>query len=193
MFNLNLETNELLLSSIVNPYQRAVPSTGIAETITFRRNGIEYKHRSISTGDDFPQWWLRLTTDLLLSDSITNQNEEKEKSKLPPPSPRQDQSVQTEPEKSRPTSSSHSSRIPKTSSSTTTSTHYEYIDEIDDGNNAKRILTYSGNNSQGVRLISLFLKISSFFFSLSFRLVLIAVMFNLKILVFIIMEIPIDN
>jgi hypothetical protein len=150
MFNLNLETNELLLSSIVNPYQRALSSTSITETISFYRHGIEYKHRAISTGDDFPHWWLRLTTDLLLSDSITNQTEEKEKPKFPPPSPRQDQSVQTDLEKSRPTSSTRSSRIPKSSSSTTTSTHYEFIDEIDDGNNAKRILTYSGNNSHRI-------------------------------------------
>jgi hypothetical protein len=146
MFNLNLETNELILSSIVNPYQRALSSKNVTETVSFYRNGIEYKHRSISTGDDFPHWWLRLTTDLILSDLITNQSEEKEKSK-PPPSPRQDQSVQTDLDKSGPSSSNRSSRMPKSSSS---STRYEFIDEINDGNNAKRILTYSGNNSQRV-------------------------------------------
>ena len=66
-----------------------------SETIPVYQNGRQYKHQSISTGDDYPLWWLQLTTDLILSDSITNQTEEKEKS-LPPPSPRQDQSVQTD-------------------------------------------------------------------------------------------------
>ena len=99
-----------------------------------------------------------MTTDLILSDLITNQNEEKEKF-IPPPSPRQDQSVQTDVEKSRPTSSTRSSRFPKSSSSTTTSNHYQLVDEIEDGNNTKRYLTYS-ENSQRVRFIN-----SLFFFS----------------------------
>jgi hypothetical protein len=146
MFNLNLETNQLLLSSIANPYLRALPSNSLSETITIHRNGIEYKHRSISTGDDYPHWWLRLTTDTILSGLITNQNEEKEKF-IPSPSPRQDQSVQTDVEKSRTLSSSKSSRIQKTSSSTTTtSNHYQFIDETDDRNNAKRFLTFSENS-----------------------------------------------
>jgi len=148
MFNLNLETNEILLSSIVNPYLRVLSSNNLSETISFYRNGIKYKHQAVSTGDDYPPWWLQLTTDLILSDLITNQNWEKEKYR-PSPSPRQDQSVQTDVEKSRP-SSSRSSRVPKSSASTTTSTHYELIDETDDGNNAKRFLTFS-ENSQRVK------------------------------------------
>lgn len=158
MFNLNLETNEILLSSIVNPYARAISSNNFSETITFHRNGIEYKHQSVSTGDDYPPWWLRLTTDLIVSEIITKQGEEKEKYQ-PPPSPRQDQSVQTDVEKSRISSSSRSSRFFKSSSSTTTSNHYEFIDETDDGNNSKRFLTLS-DNSQRVREIRFFLKIN---------------------------------
>ncbi|CAF0987094.1 unnamed protein product [Adineta ricciae] len=126
MYNLNLETNEILLSSIVNPYRRVVPSKEFSDVLTFHRLGKEYKHRPTSTGDDFPHWWLRLTTDLILADFITNQGEEKEKS-LPPPSPRHDQSIQTDVEKSRP------------SSTTTTSNHYESIDELGDESHRQRI------------------------------------------------------
>jgi hypothetical protein len=144
MFNLNLETNEILLSSIVNPYFRAVSSDHLSETISFYRNGIRYKHQSVSTGDDYPHWWLRLTTDLILSDYLTNQCEEKEKF-LPPPSPRLDQSVQTDDEKARPSSSL---RIHKSSSSTGTSNHYQLIEEINDGNNAKRHSAYSDNSQR---------------------------------------------
>lgn len=169
MFNLNLETNEILLSSIVNPYLRALSSNNLNETITIYRNGIEYKHRSTSTGDDYPHWWVCLTTDLILSDIITNQNEEKEKYILPPSPHRQDQSIQTDFEKSRPTSSTRSSRFPKTSSSSaTTSNHYEIIDEIDDGNNTKRYLTFS-ENSQRVIQKKTSKSIRSFF--LFFRLI----------------------
>ena len=125
MYNLNLETNEILLSSIVNPYRRVVPSKEFSDVLTFHRLGKEYKHRPTSTGDDFPHWWLRLTTDLILADFITNQGEEKEKS-LPPPSPRHDQSIQTDVEKSRP-------------SSTTTSNHYESIDELGDESHRQRV------------------------------------------------------
>jgi hypothetical protein len=154
MFNLHLEKNEILLSSIVNPYLRVLPANNLSEIISSYRNGIEYKHRAISTGDDYPPWWIQLTTDLILSDLITNQTEEKEKYRLPP-SPRQDQSVQTDVEKSRLSSTSRSSRAPKSSSSTTTDNHYELIDEFDDGNNAKRFFTYS-NNSSRVKQINSF-------------------------------------
>jgi hypothetical protein len=139
MYNLKLETNEILLSSIVNPYLRTSTSTYSSETISVYQNGRHCKHQSTSTGDDYPLWWLQLTTDLILSDLVTNQTEEKEKF-LPSPSPRQDQSVQTEVEKSRPSSSSRSSHVQKSSSSVT-SNHYQSIDEIDDGKNLKRILS----------------------------------------------------
>jgi hypothetical protein len=133
MFNLNLETNEILLSSIVNPYRPACQSNDSSRIISNYLNGTEYKTRSVSTGDDYPHWWLRLTTDLILADFITDQGEEKEKS-LPSPSPRQDQSVQTDIEKSRPSSSSG-----------TTNNHYELTD---DENNAKRRLHYSDYNQR---------------------------------------------
>jgi hypothetical protein len=138
MFNLKLETNEILLSSIVNPYRRALSSNYSTEIITFYHNDIQYKHRSISTGDDYPHWWLRLPTDVILSDLITNQYEEKE-NYIPFPSPRQDRSVQTDTEKSR-----SSSRIQNVSTSTT-SHHYEIID---DRNNAKRSLAFSDNSQK---------------------------------------------
>ena len=143
MFNLNLETNEILLSSIANPYLRVHSSSNIADRISFSRHGIEYKHQSVSTGDDYPHWWLRLTTDVILSDVITKHTEEKEKFQ-PPPSPRHDQSSQTELDKSRQSSSTRSSRIPKSSSSTNTENHYEFIDDTD--RNSKRLFTYSGNS-----------------------------------------------
>ena len=143
MFNLNLETNEILLSSIANPYLRVHSSSNIADRISFSRHGIEYKHQAVSTGDDYPHWWLRLTTDVILSDVITKHTEEKEKFQ-PPPSPRHDQSSQTELDKSRQSSSTRSSRIPKSSSSTNTENHYEFIDDTD--RNSKRLFTYSGNS-----------------------------------------------
>ena len=135
MFNLNFETNEILLSSIVNPYIRVLTTNNIIETISFNRNGIQYKHQSISTGDDYPLWWLQLPTNLILSDLVTKQTEEKEKYKHSP-SPRHDQSIQTDVEKSRPPSS------------TTTSNQYQFIDETDLTNNSKRFLTYSENSQK---------------------------------------------
>ncbi|CAF1166687.1 unnamed protein product [Rotaria sordida] len=147
MFNLNLETNQLLLSSIANPYRRAISSNYSSEIISIYRNGIEYKHRSVSTGDDYPHWWLRLTTDFILSDFIKIQNEEKEKKPLLPPSPRYNQSVQTDIDESRTSSSSSRSQcIQKSSSSaatTTTTNHYELIDEINAKNCAKQCLPFS--------------------------------------------------
>jgi hypothetical protein len=159
MYNLNLETNEILLSSIVNPYLRVLSSDYPTDTIPIYRNGSQYKHQSTSTGDDYPLWWLQLTTDRILSDVITNQTEEKEKY-LPPPSPRQDQSVQTDVEKSRPTSSSRSSHIQKSSSSAT-SNHYQLIDEIDDGNNSKRILPFPDHNITDYQIENLNTRITS--------------------------------
>ncbi|CAF2831836.1 unnamed protein product [Rotaria sp. Silwood2] len=145
MFNLNLETNELLLSSIADPYRRAISSNYSTEVISIYRNGIEYKHRSVSTGDDYPHWWLRLTTDFILSDIVKIQNEEKEKKCLLPPSPRHNQSVQTDVDESRisSSSSSRSVNIQKSSSSVTTTNHYESIDEINTGNYTKRCLPFS--------------------------------------------------
>ncbi|CAF0776245.1 unnamed protein product [Adineta steineri] len=137
MFNLNLETNQILLSSIVNPYYHASTSNDFSDIIIFFRHGKQYKHQSTSTGDDYPHWWLRLTTDLILADFITNQGEEKEKSILPP-SPRHDQSIQTEVEKSRP-SSARSSSI---------STHFELINDIDDENNPQRFYPFSDNSQR---------------------------------------------
>ena len=137
MYNLNLETNEILLSSIVDPYRRAVPSDELSPVVTVQSHGKVCQHRPTSTGDDFPRWWLRLTTDLILADFVTNQGEEKERS-LPPPSPRHDQSIQTDVDKSRP-SSARSSRVHKSSSSGTTLNHYELIDEPDDGTRGPRV------------------------------------------------------
>ncbi len=49
----------------------------ICETTKFIRHGIEYSNKSISTGDDYPQWWIQLSTNVLLSNYITNQSEKK--------------------------------------------------------------------------------------------------------------------
>jgi len=164
MFNLNLETNENLLSSIVNPYvYRDAPHSSWEITSLYRR-GVECINRSVSTGDDYPQWWLQLSTNVILSNQLTKQGEAKEivkekvlpsqssplnfVSSLPPPPIRllQEQSVQTESEKSVQTeveqvvrpSSTRSSRVRNSSSSMTMSNHYQFIDEIDDGNNDQR-------------------------------------------------------
>jgi hypothetical protein len=51
----------------------------IDETTKFIRHGIEYSNKSISTGDDYPQWWIQLSTNVILSNYITNQNEKKKK------------------------------------------------------------------------------------------------------------------
>ncbi|CAF3459028.1 unnamed protein product [Rotaria socialis] len=152
MGNLNSEKNEIILSSIANPYRRVVSSNYSSEIISIYRHDIEYKHRAVSTGDDYPHGWLRLNTDFILSDFSKNQNVEKEQY-LPPPSPRHNQSVQTDVTESKVSSSSSSSlsrsiRIQNYSSSATTSNHYELIDEIDDGNNAQRSLPFVITNKK---------------------------------------------
>jgi hypothetical protein len=98
--------------------------------------GIEYISRSVSTGDDYPQWWVQLSTNLILSDHITNQNEEKNIFS----SPRQfHQSIQTDTE---------SSYIQKSLSSIRINNNYKIIDQIDDGNNSRRFLPSHLNNYQ---------------------------------------------
>ena len=159
MFNLNLETNENLLSPIVNPYTRQTPSSSTSWEITSRfRRGVEYVNRAVSTGDDYPSWWLQLSTNVLLSDYLTNQGESKQKLVVvvQPPAPpasvsprdRQEQSVQTDVEKVPPPSSARSSRVRNSSSSMTTSNHYQFIDEIDDGNNDQRQLPFSEHRTR---------------------------------------------
>ena len=140
MFKLNSETNELLLSSIVNPSRPVMSVDNFSEIIPIYHNNIEYKHRSISTGDDYPPRWRRLTTNMILSNFITSQNEEKKF--LSPSSPRQNQSLQTNIEESRTLSPSRLSRIQKRPSSTVTSNHYEIINDVDDENNAKQSLIF---------------------------------------------------
>ena len=163
LFNLNLQTNENLLSSTVNPYHRSVYS-GIAWDRTRSiRHDRQYADQCVSTGDDYPLWWLQLSTNVLLSTRITNQTEERKKlSQSPLPSPRPppqlDQSIQTDIEpdsdhdvdKNRPPSSTRSSRIHKSSSSITINDHYEIIDQTNDGNNSRRILPYIDHQHQRV-------------------------------------------
>ncbi|CAF1197573.1 unnamed protein product [Rotaria magnacalcarata] len=150
LFNLDVETNEDLLSSIANPYicDENISSNYDCQTKTMNRNGQQYSNKSVSTGDDYPQWWLQLSTNIVLSSYITKHGEEKEINLLRI-SPRQcDQSIQTANEediemlleRQRTPSSTRSSNIRKSSSSMTINNHYEIIDEIDDGNNARRCL-----------------------------------------------------
>ena len=147
LFNLNMQTNENILSSIADLYHHDFPPSYSSEITTNFRNGISYINRSVSTGDDYPQWWIQLSTNIILSDHITNQGEEKLKIlSLPSPRQQQDQSIQTineqqleiDLEKSR-----RSPRTQKSSSSVTISNHYEIIDEIDDGNNSRRSFPFS--------------------------------------------------
>lgn len=177
IFNLNLQTNESLLSSIVNPYHRIYSNENSFESSTtkFVRNNIEYVNRSVSTGDDYPQWWIQLSTNIILSDHITKQGQEKILNEsIPQPSPRQqlDQSSQTDVDndsenetgKTRP-SSSRSSRTQKSSSSVTINDNFEIIDQINDGNNSKRILPFN-DQSQRVFRFNLFKFLHSFSFCL---------------------------
>jgi hypothetical protein len=147
LFNLNMQTNENILSSIANPYHHDLSTSYSSEITTNIRNGISYINRSVSTGDDYPQWWVQLSTNIILSDHITNQGEEKMKIiSLPSPRQQQDQSIQTineqeleiDLEKSR-----RSPRTQKSSSSVTISNHYEVIDDVDDGNNSRRSFPFS--------------------------------------------------
>ena len=156
MFNLNLETNENLLSPVVNPYvQRDSPHSSWEITSLYRR-GVEYTNRAVSTGEDYPPWWLQLSTNVILSNQLTKQGETKEivkekvvvpvrssplnliSSSPPPLRPSQEQSVQTDVEQTVRPSSTRSSRMRNSSSSMTTSNQYQFIDEIDDGNNDQR-------------------------------------------------------
>ena len=149
MFHLNLETNENLLSPVVDSNVSNTSSMPSWEITSFYRRGVEYINRSVSTGDDYPHWWLQLSTNVILSDHLPRQDGTKvfhEKIVQPsveipsPISPRslQDQSVQTENDRIGPPSSIRSSRVRNSSSSMTMSNHYQLIDEIDDGNNDQR-------------------------------------------------------
>jgi hypothetical protein len=113
------------------------------KTTKYIRHEIEYTNQSVSTGDDYPQWWIQLPTNVLLSNYITNQGEKK-KEPLSIPSPRQqqqlDQSIQTDIEIENLQRSS--SRIHKSSSSVTINDNYEIIDHINDGNNSRRLLPF---------------------------------------------------
>lgn len=155
LFNLDIQTNESLLSPVVNQYRRASVSSISWERRKSFRHGREYLDQCVATGDDYPLWWLQLSTNVLLSTQITNQSEEKKKiSPSPIPSPRQqqqlDQSIQTDIEpdsdhdldKTRPPSSTRSSRIQKSSSSITINDTYEIIDQTNDGNNSRRMLPF---------------------------------------------------
>jgi hypothetical protein len=149
---LNIETNENLLSSIANPYDRQSLANNSWETTTNIRNGIVYTNRSVSTGDDYPQWWLQLSTNIILSDQVTTHGEEKSQMiSLPSPRQQQDQSIQTITEQDLQIDldkSRRSSRTHKSSSSVTISNHYEIIDEIDDGNNAQRLFPFPNHHQR---------------------------------------------
>lgn len=129
MFNLNLETNEILLSSIVNPYHRTHSSTRERDlsTIRWNDNGIRCRDVSICTGDDYPHWWTHLSTTKLLSDRCEVEDEEKNKFNRSS-SPRFDQSIQTD----------HPSKQ-RLSSSSTTLNHYQIIDDSHQQRSSPRV------------------------------------------------------
>lgn len=175
LFNMDIQTNEHLLSSNVNPHRRMNISELRWERKTSFHHGRQYHDRCVGTGDDYPLWWLQLSTDLLLSTRITKQSEEKKKiSPSPLPSPRQqlqlDQSIQTDIEqdsdhdldKTCPPSSARSSRIQKSSSSITINDTYEIIDQTNDGNNSRRMLPFF---DQHQRVNFIFRKSDQGFFS----------------------------
>ncbi|CAF1152410.1 unnamed protein product [Rotaria sordida] len=158
LFNLDLETNKNLLSSIVNPYVRTLSSYHDRDTRTMIRNGIKYSNQSVSTGDDYPLWWVQLSTHRVLSDFITYHDEQQNTNLTFISSKQQDQSIQTVTEqdteiervKYRTSSSIESSPIRNSSSSVIINNHYEIIDKIDDGNNARRLLPWTYHHRQKI-------------------------------------------
>lgn len=163
MYNLNLQTNENLLSPVANPniHYNGPPTTW--EINSFDQAGRQHKNQSISTGDDYPQWWLQLSTNIILSERITRQGETKliEEQRIPPasplpvvlPSPRSvhEQSVQTDvttsPAKDR-RSPSKSTHVSNASSPLNMSSQYQFIDYYDDGNNNFRLPVYPEHRSR---------------------------------------------
>lgn len=145
MLNLDLQTNENILSSIANPYIQNLSSNCLWSPKTIIRNGVVHDNVSVSTGDDYPQWWLQLSTNIILSNYASSRSGIKETS---PPyfSIKQDQSIQTDLEQTIIIDADKERQLisitlslDQNSSSITTSNHYEIIDDIDDGNNARRI------------------------------------------------------
>ena len=141
MLKLNLETKELLLSSLVNPHRRIMSVNNFSETIPIYHNNIEYKHQSISTGDNYPPRWCQLTTEMILSNFVRSQDEEKKFLPLPSP-PQNNQSIQTNIQEPRTLSASRLSRVDKRLLSTVTPNHYEIISDIDNENNTKSSLLF---------------------------------------------------
>jgi hypothetical protein len=94
MFNLRLETNEILLSHVVDPHQpvqRSNVSSCVNSVANVNRHSTEHRHESTSTGDDYPPCWRRFSTDCVLSDRI----EMKEKADTSSPSFYQDRPTAT--------------------------------------------------------------------------------------------------
>ena len=148
MFNLHLETNEILLSTIVDPYRLALPSDEPFQRRFIDRRGIERRHQSVSTGDDYPRCWLRLSTDQLLTDEIFDRNDETNSKEKRPPSPfrspRLERVAQTDPPRSR--SLSPPLRLPtiqRSSPRTTIINRFEIVDQIDLGSRESRYSTRS--------------------------------------------------
>ena len=161
LFNLNLETNDNLLSPSANPHIFNFLPNSRSETTSLIRNGVEYSNRAISTGDDYPQWWLQLSTNLILSNYITSQGECKEHILSVQSATQHDQFIQTDKEQGleighenlRELSSAQSARVHKSSSTVTMGNSYEIID---DENNARRFLPFTDRRQQVKEIESFF-------------------------------------
>ncbi|CAF4697537.1 unnamed protein product [Rotaria sp. Silwood1] len=147
LFNLDIQTKKNILSPVANTYISDFSSNSDYDIKTMIRNGIRYSNQSVSTGDDYPQWWLQLPANIILSSFITRHNEQHNTYINFISSRQQDQSIQTitkqdteiESVRNQILSSTQSPHIQKSSSSITISNNYEIIDQIDDGNNARRL------------------------------------------------------
>ncbi|CAF0755551.1 unnamed protein product [Didymodactylos carnosus] len=135
-----------ILSSMVDPVLYHHQSHLTAESYSWEttetfRNGVRYNNVFVSTGDDYPKWWIQvLSTASILSEKSINVQEQQ--SIITMSSPRmQEQGVQTERKQSRQQSSS---------SLLTEKNLYDDFDE----NNHTRMRTNSGYSSQNEHLRS---------------------------------------
>ncbi|CAF1455181.1 unnamed protein product, partial [Didymodactylos carnosus] len=136
-YNLSIHQGVALLSSFVNPtlylhQSHFTSKTYSWETTTMFRNGIEYRNVSVSTGDDYPKWWIQyLSSSSILSDRSINVQEQEQIATWPS-TRMQEQGVQTERKHSH-----------QQSSLTEKNSYYDF-----DENNRTRIQTTSGYSSQ---------------------------------------------
>ena len=122
------------------------------ETTKLVHNGVECSNKSVSTGDDYPEWWLQLSTNIILSDRITAHGEDKVQTVSVASPTILDQSVQTDEEidKRRTSSPARSPDLISRPSSSINLDNYDHplIDRVDNENNSKDLLSSSDNQQK---------------------------------------------